>query len=71
MPLLCAHGLSRIAVATSTDDLPALCLYQRGRFVISDVRPGAILQPHLGEEAGFARIPVRDEIRLVKCLLKR
>ncbi len=65
-----AHGLSTIVVATSNDDLPALYVYQRWGFVISDFVPGAILLHHGGEEAGFARIPVRDEIRLEKRLIK-
>nr|MBC7245110.1 GNAT family N-acetyltransferase [Chloroflexota bacterium] len=59
-----ARGLSRLVVATSNDDLPALYLYQRWGFVISEVKPGAILAHHGREERGFANIPVRDEIRL-------
>ena len=66
-----AHGLSRIVVATSNDDLLALYVYQRWGFVISELRPGAILQHHGGEEAGFATIPVRDEIRLEKRVITR
>jgi hypothetical protein len=71
MALLRAHGLSRIVVATSNLDLPALYVYQRWRFAISDVRPGASLQHHGGQEAGLVRISVRDELRLARCLLKR
>lgn len=61
-----ARGLPRVAVATSNDDLPALYLYQRNGFTISEVRPGEILQHHAGELSGFAGIPIRDEIRLVR-----
>ncbi len=56
--------VSRLVVATTNDDLPALYLYQRLGFVISEVKPGAVLTHHGGEELGFASIPVRDEIRL-------
>ena len=63
-----AHGLARLVVATSNDDLPALYLYQRWGFVIAAVKPGAILAHHGHEEAGFAGIPVRDEIQLEKSL---
>ncbi|MBC7260953.1 MAG: GNAT family N-acetyltransferase [Chloroflexi bacterium] len=62
------RGLSRLVVATSNDDLPALYLYQRWGFVISEIKPGAILAHHGREEPGFASIPVRDEIRLERKL---
>jgi GNAT superfamily N-acetyltransferase len=58
------QGLARLVVATSNDDLPALYVYQRWGFVITEVVPGAILAHHGREELGFAAIPVRDEIRL-------
>jgi GNAT superfamily N-acetyltransferase len=60
-----AHGLNRIIVVTSNDDLPALALYQGYGFCISGVMPGLIADDHGGEFPGFAGIPVRDEIRLV------
>jgi len=63
-----ACGLSRLTVATSNDDLPALYLYQRWGFVITEVKPGAILAHHGREEPGFAGIPVRDEVRLERRL---
>ena len=62
------RGLSRLVVATSNDDLPALYVYQRWGFAITDVKPGAILAHHGREELGFAGIPVRDEIRLERRL---
>lgn len=61
-------GLSRLRVATSNDDLPALYVYQRWGFVITDISVGAILTHHGHEESGFAGIAVRDEIRLEKRL---
>jgi ribosomal protein S18 acetylase RimI-like enzyme len=63
-----ANHLSRLVVATSNDDLPALYVYQRWGFVITEAKPGAILKHHGGEVAGFASIPVRDEIRLARWL---
>jgi GNAT superfamily N-acetyltransferase len=61
-----SRGLFRLVVTTTNDDLPALYLYQRWGFVITEVRSGAILAHHGREEPGFAAIPVRDEIRLEK-----
>ncbi|NIN67086.1 MAG: GNAT family N-acetyltransferase [Anaerolineae bacterium] len=58
------RGVSRLIVATSNDDLPALEFYQRLGFVIEEVVPGRILEQHGGDESGFAGIPVRDEVRL-------
>jgi ribosomal protein S18 acetylase RimI-like enzyme len=57
-------GLTRLVVATSNDDLPALAFYQRAGFTVEAVVPGRILEHHGEEEKGFAGIPVRDEIRL-------
>ena len=58
------RGLERIIVVTSNDDLPALALYQRYGFQITELIPGLIADDHGGEFPGFAGIPVRDEIRL-------
>lgn len=63
-----ARSMSRLVVATSNDDLPALYLYQRLGFVLTQIKTGAILAHHGREERGFAGIPVRDEIRLEKRL---
>jgi ribosomal protein S18 acetylase RimI-like enzyme len=57
-------GLKCVVVAASNDDLPALGLYQRVGFVITEVVTGRILEHHGGEEQGFAGIAIRDEIRL-------
>jgi ribosomal protein S18 acetylase RimI-like enzyme len=58
------RGLGCVLVVTSNDDLPALALYQRYGFRITEVLPGRIAEHHGGEIPGFAGIPVRDEIRL-------
>lgn len=57
-------GLRRVRVATTNDDLPALYLYQRLGFHLTETIPGRLVMHHGGEELGFAGIPVRDEIRL-------
>jgi len=64
-------GLSRLVVATSNDDLPALNLYQRWGFRITSVLCGRLIDHHGGEEVGFGSVAVRDEIRLVYNLLPR
>jgi GNAT superfamily N-acetyltransferase len=58
------QNLGRLIVVTSNDDLPALVLYQRYGFRISEVVPGRLARDHGGEFPGFADILVRDEIRL-------
>jgi len=58
------QGAARIIIATSNDDLPALGLYQRLGFTITEVCVGKLLEHHGGVEPGFAGIPVRDEIRM-------
>lgn len=57
-------GLRQVLVVTSNDDLPALALYQRYGFRITEIIPGRIAQEHGDEMPGFSGIPVRDEIRL-------
>ena len=64
-------GLARVLVATTNDDLPALSLYQRCGFHITGIEAGRVAQDHNREGrlagcalAGFAGIPVRDEVRL-------
>ena len=63
------RGLSRILVATTNDDLPALALYQRYGFRITEIVTGRVAEDHATGLAGldfvgFAGIPVRDEVRL-------
>lgn len=60
--------LMRLVVSTTNDNLPALYFYQRRGYRLSAVVPGSVIT-HTGEEqAGFAGVPVRDEIRLEKRL---
>jgi ribosomal protein S18 acetylase RimI-like enzyme len=58
------RGLERLLVVTTNDDLPALALYQRYGFRITEILAGRVARDHGVEFAGFAGIPVRDEIRL-------
>jgi ribosomal protein S18 acetylase RimI-like enzyme len=58
------RGLARILVATTNDDLPALALYQRYGFRITELVTGRVAEEHGVDLAGFAGIPVRDEVRL-------
>ena len=58
------RGLARILVATTNDDLPALALYQRYGFRITEIMAGRVAEHHGAGLAGFAGIPVRDEVRL-------
>ena len=59
-----AEGVECLTVATTNDDLPALNLYQRLGFTITNVLVGRLLEHHGGIEPGFAGIPVRDEIQM-------
>jgi ribosomal protein S18 acetylase RimI-like enzyme len=59
-----AEGAERLIISTTNDDLPALGLYQRLGFTITGIRVGRLLEHHGGVEAGFAGIPVRDEIQM-------
>jgi ribosomal protein S18 acetylase RimI-like enzyme len=60
--------LTRLVVATTNDNLPALYFYQRRGYRMTALVPESItIQTHQ-QVAGFAGIPVRDEIRLEKRL---
>ena len=62
-------NLRRLVVSTTNDNLPALYFYQRRGYRITDFVPSSIIM-HTGQEvAGFAGIPVRDEVRLEKLLI--
>ena len=62
--------LRRLVVATTNDNLPALYFYQRRGYRVTHLVPNSIIM-HTGQEvAGFAGIPVRDEIRLEKTLVE-
>ncbi len=52
----------------TNDNIPALYFYQRRGYRLARVLPGGVAA-HLRETeqaAGFAGIPIRDEIQLVK-----
>ena len=59
-------GLKRLIVSTSNDNLPALYFYQRRGYRLTDLVPNSIIALTKHEVAGFAGIPVRDEVRLEK-----
>ncbi len=62
-------NLRRLVVSTTNDNLPALYFYQRRGYRMTDFAPSSIIM-HTGQEvAGFAGIPVRDEVRLEKLLI--
>ena len=60
--------LSRVVVATTNDNLPALYFYQRRGYRLTGVVPDSVVQHTHQQQAGFAGIPVRDEITLEKML---
>jgi GNAT superfamily N-acetyltransferase len=62
-------GRPRLVVTIGNDNIPALYFFQRRGFRISAVVPDS-MAPHAGAEpaAGFAGIPVLDEIQLAKQL---
>jgi GNAT superfamily N-acetyltransferase len=59
-------NLRRVVVATTNDNLPALYFYQRRGYRLTDLVPKSVVAHTHQEQAGFAGIPVRDEIRLEK-----
>lgn len=61
--------LTRLVVATTNDNLPALYFYQRRGYRMIALEPNSVAQHTHQEVAGFAGIPVLDEIRLEKKLL--
>ena len=58
--------LKRIVVSTTNDNLPALYFYQRRGYRLTDLVPDSVIKHTRQEQAGFAGVPVRDEIRLQK-----
>jgi ribosomal protein S18 acetylase RimI-like enzyme len=61
-------GLTRLVVATTNDNLPALFFYQRRGYRLTDLVASSVIA-HTGREVlGFGGIPVRDEVRLEKKL---
>ena len=61
-------GLTRIIVATTNDNLPALYFYQRRGYRLTALVVDSITAHTRETHAGFAGIPVRDEVRLEKVL---
>jgi GNAT superfamily N-acetyltransferase len=61
-------NLTRLVVATTNDNLPALYFYQRRGYRMTDLVPNSVAEHTHQEVAGFAGIAVRDEIRLEKRL---
>src|SRR5688572_14279906 len=59
-------NLSRIVVATTNDNLPALYFYQRRGYRLTALVPDSVTTHTREQHEGFAGIPVRDEIRLQK-----
>jgi ribosomal protein S18 acetylase RimI-like enzyme len=59
-------GLTRLVVCTTNDNLPALHFYQRRGYRLTDLIPESVVVHTHQVQAGFAGIPVRDEIRLEK-----
>ena len=53
-------------VSTTNDNLPAMYFYQRRGYRLTDLVPNSVIAHTHNEQAGFAGIPVRDEIRLEK-----
>ena len=60
--------LTRVVVATTNDNLPGLYFYQRRGYHLTDLVPEGVITRTHQQPAGFAGIPVRDEIRLEKRL---
>ncbi len=67
-----AAGCARVRVTTTNDNLPALRVYQRHGFALSELHPGAVeiarkRKPQIAA-TGFAGIPIRDELVLVRAV---
>jgi GNAT superfamily N-acetyltransferase len=60
--------LKRLVVSTTNDNLPALYFYQRRGYQLTELVPENVIVHTHQQQAGFAGIPVRDEIRLEKRL---
>lgn len=65
-----SRGLPSLRAAVSNDDIPSLYFYQRQGFVIDEIVVGAMADRLGSVAAGFAGIPVRDEIRLRRPLAR-
>jgi ribosomal protein S18 acetylase RimI-like enzyme len=63
-----ARKVRSVIVSTTNDNLPGLYFYQRLGYRLAGVSPEGMLRGDGSAPPGFAGIPVRDEIRLVKHL---
>jgi GNAT superfamily N-acetyltransferase len=61
-------NLKKVIVTTTNDNLPALYFYQRRGYRMTALVPESMLAWGGDGLAGFAGIPVRDEVRLEKVL---
>jgi ribosomal protein S18 acetylase RimI-like enzyme len=61
-------GLARLVVTTTNDNLPALYFYQRRGYRLTGIVPGSVVARVGNAIAGFAGIPIRDEVQLEKPL---
>lgn len=59
-----------LLVSTSNDDLPALAFYQSIGFQIFDVKPNVVAKKHGRILEGIGGLPIRDELRLRKTLIR-
>ena len=63
------HGLARVLVTITNDNIPALYFYQRHGYRLTRVLSGVVAaQPQNRNLAGFAGIAIVDEIQLAKPL---
>jgi ribosomal protein S18 acetylase RimI-like enzyme len=60
--------LARVRVSTTNDNLPALYFYQRRGYQLTALARESVVRHTAQQHAGFAGIPVRDEIQLEKLL---
>jgi GNAT superfamily N-acetyltransferase len=67
-----SRGLRRLIVVTTNDNVDALRFYQRRGFVLSAIRPNAIVESRRLKPTipltGSYDIPIRDEVELVRTL---
>jgi ribosomal protein S18 acetylase RimI-like enzyme len=61
-------GLARLVVTTTNDNLPALYFYQRRGYRMTGIVAGSVVAQTGNAVAGFAGIPIRDEVQLEKPL---
>jgi ribosomal protein S18 acetylase RimI-like enzyme len=63
------QGLPRVLVTMTNDNIPALYFYQRRGYRLAAVISGAVSsQPQNKNLAGFAGIPIEDELQLSKTI---